>query len=182
MNYIRHMFRVLQLDTGVYKEFEGTNLPLRDCMIHVIALGLIYGLFTVHYAKAMLAQTDAAASFNPVMILLVGVSLAFIMHGGTALFVWVFCRGIGGCPQFVPPYLNIGIASIALWPLAPAVSRMQVGSAGPVVTGLCVFLALYGLFVIFAAVKAVSNLSNLKMTIAAVATVIYIGCFLYLWI
>ena len=129
MEYLRHMTRILKLDATVYGELAAGALPMRYCMINVTALGVIYGLASIQFAKQLLAaQPDAAAAFNPLMILMVGVSIAFFMHGGLGLFVWVFCRGIGGSPQFMPTYLNIGMAAIALWPLAPAVSAFQVGS------------------------------------------------------
>ena len=183
MEYLRHMTRILKLDATVYGELAAGALPMRYCMINVTALGVIYGLASIQFAKQLLAaQPDAAAAFNPLMILMVGVSIAFFMHGGLGLFVWVFCRGIGGSPQFMPTYLNIGMAAIALWPLAPAVSAFQVGLSGVALSVYTVAAALYGAAVIFVAVKAASQLSPVKMTLAALATVVYIGCFLYLWL
>lgn len=183
MTYVGHMGRVLTLDGGVYRALAATPLPLRYAMLNVALLGLFYGAASVHFATRLLAgQGDAAADFNPVMLLLVGMSLAFVMHGGLALFVWVFCRGIGGNPQFMPIYLFIGVAAIALWPLVPAVSAMQTGAAGPALTTYAVLAAAYGAAILFAAVKAASGLSAIKMTLAAAATVAYVGCFLYLWL
>ena len=182
MNYFKSMLRILKMDTSVYNELAQTGRPIWYCMINITLLGLIYGCSCIFFAQNLLDQQSVAAtSFNPVMILLVGISIAFIMHAGMALFIWVFCRGIGGCQDFMPPYLNIGIAGIALWPLAPALSMMQVLSAGTVATGYAVIAAIYGLTIMFMAVKAVAGLSNLKMTLAGVGTIIYIGCFLYLW-
>lgn len=183
MSYVGHMGRVLTLDGGVYRALAATQLPIRYCMLNVTLLGLFYGAASIHFATRMLAaEGDAAATFNPVMLLLVGTSLAFVMHGGLALFVWVFCRALGGNPQFMPTYLFIGTAAIALWPLAPAVSAMQTGAAGAVLTTYAVLAAAYGALVLFVAVKAASGLSAIKMTLAAAATVVYVGCFLYLWL
>ena len=183
MNYMQHMLRILKLDAAVYRDLASSQLPMRYCMINVTVLGLIYGLASIQFAKLLLAgQPEAATAFNPLMILMVGVSIAFFMHGGLSLFVWVFCRGIGGTPQFMPTYLYIGMAAIALWPLAPAVSALQAGAAGSVWFVCASLAALYGAAVIFVAVKAASRLSTVKMTLAAVATVVYVGCFLYLWL
>ena len=111
MNYLNHMMRILKWDATVYGEWEASPLPLRYCMINVTVLGLIYGLASIQFAHALLAeQPNAAVAFNPLMILMVGVSIAFFMHGGLSLFVWVFCRGIGGNPRFMPTYLFIGMA------------------------------------------------------------------------
>lgn len=183
MDYLRHMTRILKLDATVYDALAGGGLPMRYCMINVTVLGVIYGLASTQFAKQLLAaKPDAAAAFNPLMILMVGISIAFFMHGGLSLFVWVFCRGIGGNPQFMPTYLYIGMAAIALWPLAPAVSAFQAGLSGGALSIYAAAAALYGAAVIFVAVKAASQLSPVKMTLAAVATVVYIGCFLYLWL
>ena len=183
MNYIQHMLRILKLDPAVYRDLASSQLPLRYCMVNVTTLGLIYGLASIQFAKLLLARhPEAAAAFNPLMILMVGVSIAFFMHGGLSLFVWVFCRGIGGTPQFMPTYLYIGMAAIALWPLAPAVSALQAGAAAGPLLVFATLAALYGAAVIFVAVKAASRLSPVKMTLASFATVVYVGCFLYLWL
>lgn len=182
MNYFYHMLKVLRMDRDIYRKLAGTNLPIRYCMINVTVLGLIYGICSIHFAKILIAKGSmAAVSFNPLMVMLVGISIAFLMHGGAALFVWVFCRGMGGCPHFMPPYLNIGVAAISLWPLAPVVSGLQAGATGPILNGFAVLAILYSAAVMYIAVQSVSALSNLKMSIAAIGTLIYVGCFLYLW-
>lgn len=183
MNYLQHMLQVLKLDGTVYRAIAPTQLPMRYCLINVTVLGMIYGLSSIQFAREFLArQPDTAVAFNPLMILMVGISLAFFMHGGLSLFVWVFCRGVGGNPQFMPAYLYIGVSAIALWPLAPAVSALQAGASNAVLTGYAFMATVYGAAVIFMAVKDASRLSPLKMTLAAVATVVYVGCFLYLWL
>ncbi len=183
MNYVVHMLRILRLDGRVYRDMAASQLPMRYCMANVTVLGVIYGLSSIQFAKQLLArQPDAAVGFNPLMLLMVGISIAFFMHGGLSLFVWVFCRGIGGNPQFMPTYLFIGTAAVALWPLAPAVSALQAGASGWPITAYAVVAVGYGSAVIFQAVKDASRLSPVKMTLAALATVVYVGCFLYLWL
>lgn len=183
MDYFPHMVRILRMDGTVFKTLAPAHLPLRYCMINVTALGLIYGVVSIQFAKLVLArQPEAAATFSPLLILLVGISIAFFMHSGLALFIWVFSRGIGGNRQFMPVYLYSGMAVIGLWPLAPAASALQAGTYG---AGLTVYTALatvYGSAVMVVAVKAASGLSWLKVSLAAAATTIYVGCFLYLWI
>jgi hypothetical protein len=183
MNYFLHMLRILKLDASVYGDLASSQRPMRYCMMNVSMLGLLYGLASIQFAKLLLAsQPEAVVAFNPLMILMVGVSIAFFMHAGLSLFVWVFCRGIGGNPQFMPTYLYIGMASIALWPLAPLVSALQAGGAGSALQLSATAATVYGAAVLFVAVKAASRLSSVKMSIAAVATVVYVGCFLYLWL
>lgn len=183
MNYFRHMMRIIRLDGTVFKALAPTRLPMRYTMLNVSVLGLVYGMASIQFARTMLArQPDAAVSFNPLMILMVSVSITFLMHGGLSLFAWVFCRGIGGNPQFMPAYLNIGTAAIAFWPLAPVVSALQSGASGPGLIACLVIAAVYAASVVFVAVKAASGLTPVKMSLAAVAIVVYVGCFLYLWL
>jgi hypothetical protein len=183
LRYLTHMMRILKLDGSVYREMATSQLPMRYCMVNVTVLGLIYGLSSIQFAKALLlGHAEAAAGFNPLMILMVGISIAFFMHGGLSLFVWVFCRGMGGNPQFMPTYLFIGAAAIALWPLAPVVSALQAGASGMLLTGYALISSCYGAAVIVVGVKDASRLSPLKMTLATVATIVYVGCFLYLWL
>jgi hypothetical protein len=175
MNYFRNILRILQLDSTVYKELFAAKLALSYCIFSVAFLGLIYGISSLYFSKALLAgTTPVAVSLNPALIIFVGISVAFLMQ--------VFCRGIGGNPQFLNPYINLGIAGIALWPLAPAVSAIQAGFSGILLYGYTVVASIYALAVCFVAVKEASNLSYVKMTIAVAATMIYIGCFLYLWL
>ena len=183
MKYVEHMIQVLKMDSTVYQVLASIRLPLRYAMINVTLLGLIYGVASIQFATALLArQPGAAASFNPLMIFMAGLSIAFFMHGGLSLFVWVFCRGMGGNEQFMPTYLAIGIAAIGLWPLAPALSAFQSGAFGAVLAGYVMVATLYGASVIVVAVRAASGLSTVKMALAAAATVGYVGCFLYLWL
>jgi hypothetical protein len=184
MEYFSHMLRILRLDTSVYREIYESELSLRYCVINVFVLGLVYAATVVHLGQQYLVRSSTAgeAAFNPLMIVMVGVSVAFLMHGGAALFVWVFCRGMGGCAHFTPPYLNIGFAAISLWPVAPGLAAYQAGVCAPLCSIGTLGLAAYACTVMFTAVREVSGLSATRMGIAAVATLIYVGCFLYLWI
>ncbi|MFP4347147.1 MAG: hypothetical protein ACOCWY_05435 [Thermodesulfobacteriota bacterium] len=177
------MKRILRLEGSGFDEMMNSGLALRYCMVNVAILGLVYGGSAIHLSKRLLTQgTINTLSFNPIFILTAGVGLAFLMHGGIALFIWVFCRGAGGCRQFMPPYLNIGAASIALWPLAPALAAYQIVRPGVFLIAYMILFAIYGGMVEYVGVHRASGLSTLKMAIVAVVTVIYIGCFLYLWI
>ncbi len=182
MQYFNYMKRILRLEGRGFDEMMNSGLALRYCMVNVAVLGLIYGGSAIHFSKRLLVQgTVHTLTFNAVFILTAGVGLAFLVHGGAALFIWVFCRGAGGRRQFMPPYLNIGAASIALWPLAPALAAAQIIRPGVFLIAYLILFALYGSVVEYVGVHRASGLSSLKMTIVAVVTVIYIGCFLYLW-
>ncbi len=183
MAYPRDLWRVLTLDGSVYADLHARNRALAVCVAHVALLGLIYGAASAHFGRQVLAAGgDPAAAFNPLFIVLMGVSLGFLMHAGAALFVWVFCRGLGGCAGFMPPYLNLGIAAAAAWPLAPVLVALQAGGASSWLTAGGWLLAGYAALAAFVAVRAAAQLTPLRMALAAVATLIYIACFLYLWV
>lgn len=182
MPYLHDMKRLLRLDQTIYADLAARQLALRYTVVNVLLLGLIYGVATLHFSHQLAARQGAVEiHFNAPLILMVGVSVAFLMHGAAALFIWVFCRALGGCPHFMTPYLNLGVAAIALWPLAPLVALLQVAPPGILIQAVGLAAAAYGLAVGYVAVAAASGLSRGKMIFCALATVFYVGCFLYLW-
>lgn len=181
MNYLAAMQQVLSWQGRGYAKIASANRALRYCVINVSLLGFTYGAGALYLSATVLNAKGAPAQFNPLMILMAGMSVAFLMHGGAALFFWVFSRGIGGNPVFLPIYLNLGVAALALVPLAPALAALQAGlrSGGLLVyTGAGV---LYAAGVLYVAIRQAAGLAHWKMVLAASAAVIYIGCFLYLW-
>jgi len=183
MRYLADLWRVLKLDASVYADLHARSLGLRVCAAHVAVLGLVYGAAAAHFGRQVLAAGgEGGASFNPLFVLMVGISLAFLMHGGATLFIWVFCRALGGCTVFMPPYLNLGIATAAAWPLALALAALQAGAPIPGLQVVVWLLAGYAALAAYVAVRAAAQLSPLRMAIAAVATLIYVACFLYLWV
>ena len=182
MAYLDDMKRLLRLDSTVYAAFGAGNRALHYTVVNVAVLGLIYGTATLYFSRQVLAQSGAGSGhYNALVVVMVGLSLAFLMHGAAALFIWVFCRALGGCPQFLPPYLNFGAAAIALWPLAPLVARLQAAPPNPVLWTATLAAAAYALGVGYVAVQAAAGLSRGKMLLCGLATLGYIACFLYLW-
>jgi hypothetical protein len=99
-----------------------------------------------------------------------------------ALFAWVFCRGFGGSTLFLPVYLALGIAWIALWPLAPIMAAMQVQTPSTGVVLMLAAAAGLALGVVFRALKSASGLSQLRMLLVMAVVIIYIFSFMYLWV
>ena len=181
VNYLTAMRQVLGWQGEIYPRIAAANRILRFCVVNVSLLGLVYGMSAFYLSGAVLAEGSAQVQVNPIMILMAGMSVAFLMHGGAALFFWVFCRGIGGNPLFMPIYLNLGIAALALVPLAPALAALQAGLRGG---GLLVYTFVFTVYaggVLYVAMRKAAGLAHWKMALAAAAAVIYIGCFLYLW-
>ena len=82
----------------------------------------------------------------------------------------------------MPPYLSLGVAAIALWPLAPAVSALQIGPGGKDTWAYVVVMALYAGAVAYMGLHQASGLSRFKMAVVGVVSIINVGCFLYLWL
>jgi xanthosine utilization system XapX-like protein len=97
------------------------------------------------------------------------------------LFLWVFLKALGGKATFLTAYFLMGVAAISLWIFAPFLAMIQVRSPGPLLLGAFVLTGVYGLSVTARTIQQAFALSNTRMTIALSAAVIYIGCFLYLW-
>ncbi len=184
MNYIQHMIRVLKFQEDVYREIITNNkLSLWYTSINVSILGIIYGLSSIHFSRYILSHeiSEDLSSQIKLMIVLIGVSLSFLIHGALSLFVWVFSRGFGGSTFFLPVYLALGIAYISLWPLAPALAAFQVKIGGTITHFYSLAAILYGVAVMFHAIKSASGLPFNRMLVVIAVVIIYIGCFMYLW-
>jgi len=169
------------MDKDVYKEIVNSEKAFLYCMINVGVLGLIYTLSSLSLINRIITTTQSP-NFNPAMIIFSGLSFTFLIHAGVALFIWVFSRGIGGNRNLIAPYLHLGIASIAMWPVAPALSAFIAGINNTMLTIFIIISSLYASAVFFISAREASGLSNLKMGIAGLFTIIYVGCFMYLWI
>jgi hypothetical protein len=176
---------VLMGQEVVYEELFREQKSVSYCFVNVFLFGLLHAVFVLFLAgyvwggaesqAGLLLQTQAA-------ILASGIMVAFFMHAGAALFFWVFARGLGGRPAFLPLYLNLGVGFIALWPLAPVLAAFQAGIGGGILVFILGMLALYATGVVFVALKSASGLSAFRMGASMVLTVAYVACFLYLWV
>ena len=183
MPYLSPICRLLMFDAGPMH-----TLTIRQrqyvCMVNVAVLGLLYGLSAAFFSHLFLLGQGgpAAGTVSLVKVAAAGLPAAFLMHGGAALFAWVFLKAAGGKADFITAYFDMGVAAISLWLLAPVAAALQVGITAPwlPISGSC--LALYGAAVNVAVLKKTFYLSSARMAVAASVTAIYIGCFLYLWI
>lgn len=185
MNYIQHMIRILRFEENVYREVIIQNrLSLWYTAINVSVFGLIYGISAIYFSQYLLAsQSPEPLSLHIRMtLILMGISVAFLIHGGMALFAWVFCRGFGGSTLFLPVYLALGMAWISLWPLAPVVAATQVKLSGGLLYLYLFAASAFALTIVFHALKSASGLSFVRMLIVSAVVILYIGCFMYLWV
>ncbi len=183
MPYLSAMCRLLMFDTGPMH-----TLTIRQrqyvCVMNVALLGLFYGVSAAFLTHLFLLGQGGSApgTASLLKITVAGQPVAFLMHAGAALFVWVFLKAAGGKADFITAYFDMGVAAISLWPLAPVAAALQAGMTVPWLPVFGSFLALYGAAVNVAVLKNTFCLSSARMAVAASVTAIYIGCFLYLWI
>ncbi len=183
MNYLTSMGNILAFNAiGLQKGIDIKRLQYY-AILNVLILGLIYGCSAALFSRVILMDNGFdATAYNPLKIIIAGIPVAFFMHAGAALFIWVFLRAIGGKANFLTSYFYIGVAAISLWLVAPFVAFFQIGATSIVITILTAIFALYAFAVNVKVIKATFQLSTLKMTIATSVTLMYISCFLYLWV
>lgn len=183
MNYLNTMGNVLTLTPFQLTNGHQVKQLQYYCILNVLILGLIYGCSAAMFTNMLLAEKGFSnTSVNLVKIIIAGIPTAFFMHAGAALFIWVFLKAMGGKSDFMTSYFHIGTASISLWPLAPFVAVLQMGNqSGLLVLFSGVFCA-YAFAVNVRVIKQAFGLSALRMTLATAVTLIYISCFLYLWV
>lgn len=185
MGYIQHMIRILRFEEAVYREVITQNkLSLAYTAVNVAVFGLIYGFSAIHFSRYLLDPgADDPLSFHiRVTLVLMGISVSFLIHGGMALFAWVFCRGFGGSTMFMPIYLALGMAWISFWPLAPALAAFQVNMTGGVFYTFSCAASAFALTIVFHALKSASGLTRFRMLVVQIVIFVYIGCFMYLWV
>lgn len=175
MNYPSAMIRLVKLDPSGLKTLSLNLLPW-ICICHVSVLGLIYG------GTAAWLSRDLLQDRGLLQLTLAGIPVAFLMHAGAALFLWVFLKALGGKATFLTAYFTMGVAAISLWIFAPFLAIIQVRSPTPAIVTAFVLTGLYGLAVTAKTIQHAFDLSTTRTVIALSAAVIYIGCFLYLWI
>lgn len=174
MTYPAAMRRLVRLDPTGVRQLPLNLLPW-ICIGHVSVLGLIYG------GTAAWLSRDLLQGPNLLQLTLAGVPVAFLMHAGAALFLWVFLKALGGKATFLSAYFLMGVAAVSLWTFAPFLAMIQVDTSGPFILGAFVLTGVYGFAVTARTIQQAFDLSNTRMAIALCAAVIYIGCFLYLW-
>lgn len=180
--YGRTALRIMAGDATVYRELATRGMLPRIGIIHLSILGLLYGFAGAVLSGAVLASAQPGGiAFSPLAVAVVGVLVVFLIHGAAALFFWVFCRGLGGHAGLAPYYLSTAAAAMVLWPAAPAMACIQVGLGGVPLMAATAFVAAWGAAVAMTAIRAASGLSAAKMVVAVLATALYVGCFLYLW-
>jgi len=183
MNYLTAMGRVLTLTPFRMNAENRLKQIQLYSIINVLILGLIYGSSAALFSRYLLMERGLPAEgVNPFKILIAGMPVAFFIHAGAALFIWVFLKALGGKADFRTSYFHIGAAAISLWPLAPFVAVLQMGHRSGLLLLFTGIFCVYAFAVNFLVIKQVFGLSPIRMTLATTITLIYISCFLYLWV
>lgn len=185
MSYIKALQRVMSLDGKVYPEISARLLSLRYALINVFVLGLVYGFSSLYfnYSSLKVFTQPLTILIAQVIIVLSGIVIVFLLHGGTALLIWAFSRGVGGNPNFLASYLNLGISVAPFWFSAPAWTAIFAkNSANAFLFFFAAATTTWGLLSIFVSIKSASGLSTAKMLAAMSITTIFVICFLYLWL
>lgn len=118
--YMQHILRILTLDETVYRQIVTRDkVSLWYTALNVAVFGLIYGLSALYFSRFLPLENGQELALGlqlKITVLLMGVSVAFLIHGGAALFAWVFCRGFGGSPYFYPSTWSWGLPGLSSGP------------------------------------------------------------------
>ncbi len=133
MNYLNTMGNLLSFGhTFSLKTEKDVKRLQLYCIINVLVLGVIYGCSAALFSRILLGDSGFSAdSANMAKVIIAGIPVAFFMHAGAALFIWVFLKAMGGKADFMSAYFHIGAAGISLWPLAPFAALLQAGLSSP---------------------------------------------------
>ena len=92
MNYLNTMGSLLSFSRTFSLKTEKDIEQLQlYCIVNVLVLGLIYGGSAALFTNIILsAKGMAAGSADIAKVMIAGIPVAFFMHAGAALFIWVF--------------------------------------------------------------------------------------------
>jgi hypothetical protein len=183
MSYLKSMKYMLTFNPIALQKRIDIKRLQSYAIFNVLVLGVIYGSFAALFSRKLLLENGLDTSaYNPLKIIVAGIPVAFFMHAGAALFIWVFLKAMGGKANFLMAYFNIGMAAISLWFVAPFAAALQIGTPSARVILSAGIFSLYAFAVNVRVIQAAFQLSTLKMTLATSVTLMYISCFLYLWV
>lgn len=183
MNYLTAMGNMLSFSPFPVTTTRGLKQLQLYAIANVLVLGLIYGISAALFSNVILAEKGFHPdAVNLAKVIIAGIPVAFFMHAGAALFIWVFLKAMGGKSDFMTAYFHIGAAAISLWPMAPFIALMQIGAVSNFLIFMTGLFSVYGFAVIIRVIKQAFGLSAVRMTLATTVTLMYISCFLYLWV
>ncbi|MEH0018791.1 MAG: hypothetical protein V6Z89_04010 [Desulfobacter sp.] len=183
MHYLTTMGNLLSFTPFCPATPKGVKQLQIYCIVNVLVLGLIYGCAAALFSRMVLAGRGLdVTAINAAKVMVAGIPVAFFMHAGAALFIWVFLKAMGGKADFMTSYFHIGAAAISLWPVAPFVAILQVGTPSAFLIFLTGLFGAYAFAVNIRVIKSAFALSAVRMALATAVTIMYIGCFLYLWV
>lgn len=184
--YFGAMLRVLMLDERVYSEIDLNGNTVRYGMINIFLLGIFYGFFSMAFMNVKFSPDEFP---NPesvltvrIIVIIVGILIAFLLHLGGVMLLWTFGRGVGGTARFLPTYYNLGIAVVPLWLAVPGLAAVNAGWGGELVYLFAACTSVYAMASFFIATKNIFNLSFAKTALAMVMMLIFVSGFLYLWL
>lgn len=133
-------------------------------------------------ARLLTEKGMDSGSSDAFRVILAGLPAAFPMHAGVTLFIWVFFKAMGGKASFPSAYFHTGAVCDSLWVLMPFISAFQAGIRSNLITGLAILFSFHALILHMVLLEYVFKMSRTRIVIAISAAIIYIGCFLYLWL
>lgn len=184
MAYFNYLGKLYRFDFSVFTPRELPAHPFLRTIINVMMAGFLYGGFSLLFNMQQLAIFVDSFSRNLTagLIILTGIMVALILHAGATLFIWTFCRGVGGNTGLLEYYVVTGFAIPLLWAGMPFLAAQNAGvNSFLVVIPLAVTAAAF-LAALVASLKEVSGLPVSRLAAAFSLTVVFVGCFLYLWL
>ncbi|MCG8403108.1 MAG: hypothetical protein MJA84_16175 [Firmicutes bacterium] len=184
MAYFSYLSRLYRFDFSVFTPGELPARPFLSAFCNVLVAGLLYGVSSLLLNLEQLAVFTDAFSRNVAsfLIILSGVLVALVVHAGGTLFIWTFCRGVGGSTGLLNYYVGTGFAVPLLWPALPFLAAFGAGYTDLLVLAVLAVGAAAFLAALVASLREVSGLRTARLAAALSLTAVFVGCFLYLWL
>jgi hypothetical protein len=181
--YLAYLARVFRFDFSVYNDLP--RRPFLAVFLNLFLAGLIYGGSSLYFNLGQMREifTDAASiNIAGFMIVLSGIALVFLAQAGSSLFIWTFCRGVGGNTSLINYYVGTGMAVPVFWIALPFFAALGADFGGSLFNSLAVVVTVAAAVSLVASIKEASGLTAGRLFAALLLTLIFVGSFLYLWL
>ena len=182
--YLTYLARVFRFDFSIYQPQSLPSSPFLITFLNVFLAGVIYGLFSLQFNLGQLEVFPDAfsRSFTAGIIVLSGISVIILAQAASSLFIWTFCRGVGGNTGLTNYYVGIGLMMPMFWLALPFYAAMGAGITGILVSAMTAITTAAAVVSLVASIKEASGLAAGRLMIAIALVVIFVGSFLYLWV
>lgn len=185
MEVFQNLLLALRFDERAYWHLREKRKTVSAGSYIIAMVGLAYGLsnyFLFRETLVGMMSSKSSMMTGAMVIVVSGISITFLAHGGIVLLVWAISKGFRGPGHFPLLYGNLGIAMAPLIVAAPLASYIWLTDANMFNYILAAPFVAWFWALVIQALRAAEGHSYIKATGVLLTTMVFIVSLLYLWV